>query len=353
MTSKMDHTGFRQALLNWYRQNKRDLPFRRTTDPYKIWLSEIMLQQTTVKTVADYYLRFIKKFPTVACVASAGEQELLTCWQGLGYYSRIRNFKKACEILVRDGRAEVPQCYDELIRLSGVGDYTAAAVASICFAEARAVVDGNVKRVISRVYKYNRDITTGAAKKFFFTKANELLDINHPGGFNQAMMELGAVICQPHKALCSDCPVQSYCRLAGNNPEALPKKIKQDYVQRHYAVFVLQDAAGLLLKKPNSRNLIKNMWELPCHLDARHRSRNGLIKDVFGRADGLKKIKKIGTVRHSITNKKITADIFVASLSGSPLTKDQMSGFKVVARQGLHQIPINTLSRKVLDRLQI
>lgn len=330
---------FRKKLLSWYDQNKRDLPFRRTKDPYKIWLSEIMLQQTTMSAVLPYYERFVKKHPTVESVAKTKEQNLLTLWQGLGYYSRIRHFQKACQQILREFSGKVPRTYKELKSLQGIGDYTAAAISSICFDEPHAVVDGNVKRVLSRIFDYQVDIKSKEADEFFKKTTKNLLNLERPGDHNQAMMELGATICRPKKPLCLLCPVQKLCLAQKSNPEALPIKSKTNFIDVTYHSLIIQADHKLLLRKPAEKNLIKNMWELPSLYDVKKSSWQKLVSPKIQ----AKKLQKVGKIKHSITNKKITTLVYE-----HPKIELKKSDFVYVEIKALDQLAINTLSRKII-----
>src|SRR5580700_932140 len=202
--------GIRRRLLAWYGKHKRDLPWRRTEDPYRIWISEIMLQQTRVAAVIPYYERFLALFPDVSALASAPEQDLLAAWAGLGYYSRARNLQKAARAIVE--LAQFPTDYAALRDLPGVGDYTAAAVASIAFGMPHAALDGNVLRVLSRVAAERGDIKSQVVRRRLGALADTLLDRRRPGEFNQAMMELGATVCLPKQPMCVRCPIQLHCQ---------------------------------------------------------------------------------------------------------------------------------------------
>ena len=338
---------FKKNLLRWYQKNKRDLPFRSTKNPYKIWLSEIMLQQTTMVTVIDYYQRFIKKYPNLESVAAAPEQDLLKTWQGLGYYSRIRNFQTACQQVQNDFDGKIPRKFSDLKKLKGIGDYTAAAISSICFDEPNAVVDGNVKRVLSRVLRFTDDVSGTAAKKYFDTEANKLLDTKNPGDFNQAMMELGATVCLPSNPKCLLCPVNSWCLSAGKSPMDIPKKKKMTYIATRYAALVLHSSQKILLKTPSSHSLIANMWELPSHYDQKKLPTH-TWKQNFSRHFDVTKLKKTGEIKHAITNKKISIEIYSHAVPLSQLTKFERDGFKFFDFYEIENIPLNTLSKKVL-----
>jgi len=201
----------RNALVNWYLEEKRDLPWRKTNDPYKIWVSEVMLQQTKVETVIPYYERFIKKYPSLEALASAEEEELLKQWEGLGYYSRARNLQAGVREVVEAYNSQVPTSREEISKLKGVGPYTAGAVLSIAYGVPEHAVDGNVMRVLSRILLIEEDIAKPKTKKIFERAVMELIDKEDPSSFNQGLMELGAVICTPTKPKCLLCPVREYC----------------------------------------------------------------------------------------------------------------------------------------------
>ena len=333
---------FRKALLSWYNCHHRRLPFRETKDPYPVWLSEIMLQQTTMNAVLPYYERFLKTFPNLKTVANAKEQDLLKIWQGLGYYSRIRNFQEGCKQVLKKYNGNIPQTASELKKLKGIGDYTAAAIASICFGERQAAIDGNVKRVLSRVFYYNKNQDSIEANAFFKKTANALLDPKHPGDFNQAMMETGATICRPKKPMCLICPLQKFCIAKTKDPETLPIKKKQHFVDVDYHALLLEKNGKLLLKKPSPKNLIKNMWELPSHYDSQ-KSPKMTWKKIFKTLP--KSFKKIGTVKHSIMNQKITTHIYIPE---EKILKSR--DYTLVSKKDLDKIPLNTLSKKIVKK---
>ena len=204
-------TPFSQYLLSWYQQNKRDLPWRHTTDPYKVWLSEIILQQTRVGQGMPYYEKFVANFSTVFDLAAADEQQVLRLWQGLGYYSRARNLHSCAKMVVQEYGGEFPQTAAELQKLKGIGEYTAAAIASFCFKEAAPVLDGNVFRVVARYFGLAHNIADARSKKAFYEVLEEVIDREHPDQFNQAIMEFGALHCTPAKPMCMYCDLQQDC----------------------------------------------------------------------------------------------------------------------------------------------
>jgi A/G-specific adenine glycosylase len=259
-----------ESLKNWYQTTKRPLPWRETRDPYKIWLSEVILQQTRVAQGTAYYHRFLLAFPNVHSLAAADEQEVLKLWQGLGYYSRARNMHHTAKDVVGNYNGLFPQSSAGLKKLKGIGDYTAAAIASICFNEPTAVIDGNVARVISRLYAIDTPVDSNEGKKTITDLANSLLDTNHPGTFNQAVMELGALVCTPKSPACYTCPVAFSCEaLKRNQIEDFPVKTpKKTPTIRHlnYLVisFTKDQAEFILIRKRTGNDIWKNMYDFPC-----------------------------------------------------------------------------------------
>ncbi len=241
-------------LIDWYERHHRDLPWRNTTDPYRIWLSEIILQQTRVQQGLPYYQRFVEMYPAVEALAAAPEQEVLRLWQGLGYYSRARNLHACAKVVVSQHAGMFPNTYESLQKLPGIGKYTAAAIASFAFGEAVPVVDGNVYRVLARLFGEATDIGSPAAFRVFFQLANKLIDPNRPALFNQAIMEFGAMHCTPQKPLCLYCPLQQQCwAFAHNQQLALPIKVKKVVVRTryfHYVVVSTPDGSLLMKQRP-------------------------------------------------------------------------------------------------------
>ncbi|MBI3014235.1 MAG: A/G-specific adenine glycosylase, partial [Candidatus Tectomicrobia bacterium] len=201
----------RTALLKWFSCSHRDLPWRRTSDPYRIWIAETMLQQTRIPTALPYYERFVARFPDVAALARAPEQEVLRLWSGLGYYSRARNLHRAAQTVVEEHQGRMPDSYEAILRLPGIGRYTAGAVLSIAFGLPYPVVDGNVSRVLTRLFRISGDPKCARVSRRLWEKARELLSEKRPGDFNQALMEIGSLICTPTKPRCNSCPLEPWC----------------------------------------------------------------------------------------------------------------------------------------------
>jgi A/G-specific adenine glycosylase len=248
-------TTFGRRLLDWYDRNRRELPWRDTKDAYRVWVSEIMLQQTRVGAVLDHYRRFLERFPTVEVLAKAREQSVLAAWSGLGYYRRARYMHACAKVLVAEHGGKFPETVDALLKLPGIGRYTAGAIASIAFEQKSPVVDGNVERVLGRVTG-NHEMTAGD----FWETAEMLLSETRPGDFNQAMMELGATVCVPREPKCLGCPLMEFCRTRG----ALPVRAKAMQVRKAIALALSQKGDSVwMVQRKKQESLMASMWELP------------------------------------------------------------------------------------------
>jgi A/G-specific adenine glycosylase len=319
---------FAAALIEWYERNARDLPWRRTRDPYRIWVSEIMLQQTRVETVVPYYHRFLVKYPSVAALASANEQELLAAWAGLGYYSRARNMQRAAGKIV-EGGGEFPCTYETIRALPGIGDYTAAAIASLAYGLPHAVLDGNVMRVMARITGDHGDIGSQITRSRLQAAASARLVGAQPGPFNQAVMELGATVCIPRDPRCLVCPVQRYCEaFAQGCQRDLPvKRSKGLRKERDVTLLVVRRGARVLLwQQPPGSVRLSGFWELP---------EAGMLRSATMR-------EPLGEFRHTITNTLYRVVVRAASVSRKP------SEFTWMPLASLAALPLSTMSRKAL-----
>jgi len=256
---------FHKILTVWYQQNKRDLPWRTKNDPYLVWVSEIILQQTRIKQGTAYYLRFIDRFPDVKSLAAASEEEVLKIWQGLGYYSRARNMHHAARQIMMEFNEQFPESYDNIRKLKGIGDYTAAAIASISFGSPNAVIDGNVYRVLSRIFGTSTPIDTAKGKIEFSALAHSLLDKQNPGLFNEALMEFGALQCIPRNPSCLQCPFENRClALKTHHVEQLPVKSKQPELKNRYFNYLFIPWEGkFFLEKRQAKDIWQNLYQLP------------------------------------------------------------------------------------------
>jgi A/G-specific adenine glycosylase len=305
---------FRRALLRWYEKNRRDLPWRRSSDPYRIWVSEIMLQQTRVAAVLLRYEQFLQRFPDVRKLANAREASVLAEWSGLGYYRRARNLHAASKAIVLEQGCEFPRNAEQWRSLPGIGKYTAAAIASIAFSEPVAVLDGNVERVLRRL------LGASQSNIALWAAADALLDRKRPGDFNQAMMELGALICLPSQPKCAECPVAKFCRTRGRGRPRLrkPRQIKRE------VFYLLEQRAGsvLMVKRFADEKLMPGMWELPqVQADVR---------------------EPLFSLKHAITVTDFTVHVV-------PGSADSVRGNWVQVWR-LKSLPLTGLTRKILRR---
>jgi A/G-specific adenine glycosylase len=258
--------GFSDEILHWYASNKRDLPWRNTKDPYKIWLSEIMLQQTRVAQGLPYYEKFIRHFPTVSKLSEASEKKVLKLWQGLGYYSRARNLHTTAKNVTREMGGRFPDTYDGLLQLKGVGDYTASAIASICFGKPEPVVDGNVYRVLARFFGVDLAVNSSGGVRYFKELAREVMDTDMPGEYNQAIMEFGARQCTPSKPDCRNCPLNNGCiALQQQRIAQLPVKTKKPEVRRRYFNYLvpIDKEYKTLLQQRQEAGIWRQLYEFP------------------------------------------------------------------------------------------
>lgn len=280
---------FSQTLTCWYSDNKRDLPWRRTKKPYFIWLSEIILQQTRVDQGMPYYISFVKAYPTVFDLAKASEEQVLKLWQGLGYYSRARNLHFTAKQIVNECNGNFPSSYNGLIKLKGIGDYTASAIASICYDEPTAVVDGNVYRVLSRYFGIDTPINSTKGIKEFKALAQSLIPEQHIGNYNQAIMEFGAKQCKPSNPNCEICPLQNSCLAFGKKlVNKLPIKLKKVKITKRYFNFIvfLSKEGNTILEQRTTNGIWKNLYQFPLIETSRSLSMNTLkenedVKDLF------------------------------------------------------------------------
>jgi A/G-specific adenine glycosylase len=319
-------------LEEWYRRERRELPWRETQDPFRILVSEVMLQQTRAQVVIPYYQRFLERFPDAQTLAEARETDVLALWSGLGYYSRARNLQRAAKAIVAGGR--FPQNYDEIRELPGVGPYTAAAVASIAFGLAHAVVDGNVLRVIARLCGDGADIQSPKTRSRFQRIADELLDRRDPGLFNQAVMELGATICLPRAPRCATCPVVTFCEAhLTHRQHELPVKGGKRAAERIglQVVIIARKESVLLRRRAATESLMAGFWELPAPEDL----------------PGWHADKTLGAFRHSITHHHYTITVLTGNLPAAP------RGFHWRSTPALARIPLTTIARKALNLMAV
>lgn len=316
---------FTEKLLLWYDENQRSLPWRGEKDPYKIWVSEIILQQTRVQQGWDYYLRFIQRFPNVQALANAEEEQVLLVWQGLGYYSRARNMHFAAKQIMTDYQGIFPNDYDSIRKLKGIGDYTAAAISSIAFGLPYAAIDGNVLRIISRIFGVCEDISILDTKKRITDLCNAHIDKKNPGVFNQACMDFGALWCTPKGPKCHICPFSAECYASKHNmTETLPIKSNKIVKKErffHFIFFIYSNS--IILEKRTGKDIWKNLYQFPL---TERKS-----------ADTLKGLKKVAEFREVLTHQIVYGIFYMREAKRKPICKENQ---ELVAMENIKQYPM-------------
>ena len=306
---------FSEKLIEWYRVNKRNLPWRLTKQPYKIWVSEIILQQTRIEQGEKYYYAFLEKYPNISELAKTNDEELLKVWEGLGYYSRALNMLKASRVVLNNYKGIFPSNYDDLIKLPGIGDYTASAISSICNNEVQPVVDGNVFRFLSRMFKIDLPIDKLKTKTYFKKLGFKLIDEVNPGDFNQAMMDYGSMVCRPKKFQCHKCMFSSNCKAFNSNTVMLyPFKEKRIKIKHRFLnyIFIITNDRKTLIKKRNGNGIWKNLYEFPLIETKKESSVNEIIKEL-----DFKYLKFISEkkIKHKLTHQQLNISFFTFKVS--------------------------------------
>ncbi len=344
-------------LLRWYARHSRDLPWRRTRDPYAIWVSEIMLQQTQVDTVIPYYLRFLAKFPSVKALSKAQPGEVLKLWENLGYYSRARNLHTAAkEVLARWG-GRLPQNAKDLLTLPGIGEYTASAILSIAFAEPVAAVDGNVSRVVSRLFALRSPLGSPESRRQVRDQVDRLLSQRHPGESNQAIMDLGATVCTPRQPSCSSCPLRTMCKAKEQGLEEqlpVPKK-RATLSHKHMIAAVLSDRKKrmLVLKRP-AAGLLGGLWKFPGGEVREKESLNDAVRRTVREELGLSiRVEgALASIKHAYTHFRVTFHVCrCVMVKGSPRPNEALE-WKWVSAEDLRRLALSKAERKILAVLQ-
>jgi A/G-specific adenine glycosylase len=343
----------RGTLLRWYRREKRDLPWRRTRDPYRVWISEAMLQQTRVETVIPYYERFLERFPDVGALARAGMDDVLGAWQGLGYYSRARNLKRSAEQVVERFGGALPDTAEALRELPGVGRYTAGAVASIAFDRPEAIVDGNVARVLSRIHGLRDDPRSPRGQARLWEEAERLVRGRAPGDLNQALMELGATVCTPRAPACPRCPVRRLCTAReSGDPESLPVAGKKTRVRDVAAAAAWVERGGrtLAVRRPEG-GLLGGLWDLPGgELGPRERPAAGLRRALRERVGlEIEAVERLGAVEHVFTHRRLRLHVYRCRAAGGRVRLDGFDAHRWLPPAALRELPCAKLTRKALE----
>ena len=359
MLKGRDLASFRKQLLDWFYQFRRDLPWRRTKDPYRIWISEIMLQQTRVAAVIPYYERFLAQFPDMRALAEAAEEEVLRYWSGLGYYSRARNLQKAAQLIVAHHAGEFPREATDVLALPGIGNYTAAAILSMAFGAKRAVLDGNVARVLARLGAIRGDLRESRRWRALQETAGKLLVPETPGDWNQAMMELGAMVCMPRAPQCLLCPVAKFCRARiSGDPESFPEKRKnREVVQIVLAAAVFFTPRGETLFLPPPRKtqhkpadddvatLVSRMWHFPTVAIRKnaYTELESFLAHLLPSRKGTLPLEPLKRVRHAVTYRNVTVLPFRITVAKIP----RVRGARSIRLEDFSMLAVSNLTRKI------
>ena len=336
--SRINLNRIRRALLHWYDRNRRDLPWRRTHDPYAIWIAETMLQQTQIKTVLPYYRRFLSAFPTMKALDRAPREKVLALWSGLGYYRRAENLKRAARKIMDQHRGKLPRKGYALRALPGVGPYTAGALMSIAFNEPYPALDGNARRVLTRVF----DVKT---EKDLRETAQRLIPRARPGCFNQALMELGSTICLPREPRCDQCPIASCCKARKSERVRLQKPFSPKPAARKidWPLALIQKDGKILLRRQPAGGILPGLWEVPGGERSKGESLMAALRRHLSGLGAKVHAKLIGEIRHSITHRRIRAPVYLCACLG----KNSSAG------AGLRWFPLRSLGRYPLSALSL
>ena len=343
---------FRRKLLSWYRHHKRDLPWRHTQDPYKIWISEIMLQQTTVSAVIPYYQKWFKRFPDITTLSKAPQQAVLAAWQGLGYYQRARNLHAAAQKIVDQYQGKFPSDYESLSKLPGFGPYTTAAVLSIAFDLPYPVLDANVRRLGMRLLRL-RDKSPTKSEKRIQEFLTSILPKQHIGQFNQSLMELGALVCRPQNPSCHACPVIDFCAAyAAGKQEIIPPPKKQTYQKISAVVGIIQKNDRYLIQKRPPSGLMADLWEFPGgKIEPGETPEKALIREIKEELGAdIQNLEPLITVKHAYTQFQVTLQAYRCQLTDIPrLPKES---HRWITLKGMQRYPFPSGSAKIIRFLQ-
>jgi len=351
-----DIKNIRRQLIDWYLKNLRDLPWRHTNDPYRIWVSEVMLQQTQVNTVLPYYRKFFKKFPRLKHLARSKLQDVLKVWEGLGYYGRARNLHRAANVVLEKYNGTVPNTWEEFRQLPGVGDYIAAAVLSIAFGSSYPVVEGNVKRVLARMFLIDAPVNKSNPNKIFKEAAGRLLESQIPGIFNQAMMELGALICKPKDPLCTNCPIQQFCQACQTGKvKEYPQKIKTHPTPVHHIVVgVVVKNKRVLITQRKTEGLLGGLWEFPGGKVRKGESAEAAcIREIKEEVNLQISIDRYVTrVRHAYTHFRIVMDVFLCKYISGRVKLNGPVAHSWIMLDKIHGYPFPKANHKFIPLLK-
>ncbi len=347
---------FSNKILNWYLSHGRILPWRGQANPYAVWVSEIMLQQTRVETVIPYFERWMDRFPTIIELADASEQQILSQWEGLGYYSRARNLHKGARIVVEKFRGELPHDLTELRKIPGIGRYTLGAIASIAFGLDVAALDGNIRRVLSRVFDIAEPADSSLGEKILWGLAEKYLPKGHAGDYNQALMDLGATLCLPHNPVCSLCPIKSICKARALGLQNQRPVLKQKTKVPHFVVTaaVIRRKGKILLAKRPSKGLLGGMWEFPGGKVEKGESlEDCLVREIREELGVVIRVGDvIGVYRHAYTHFRITLHAFRCALADGEPRAVEAVGLVWIPLEEMDGFPMGKVDRQIAKQLQ-
>ena len=351
----MDRNRLRRSLIRWYQDNHRSLPWRKTKDPYAIWVSEVMLQQTQVNTVIPYYQGFLDRFPNVNSLARADQQEVLKAWEGLGYYGRARHLHDAAKIIMAEHLGRLPQSWKPIRQLPGIGDYIAAAVLSIAFDQVFPVVDGNVKRVISRLFQIAAPVNKSSSYKRFYGVMKELIDAAQPGMFNQSVMELGALVCKIRKPSCIQCPLLDDCRSYQMDTVAdYPKRERSRPTPEHrIAVGIVIKNGNILITRRQSKGLLGGLWEFPGgKIKADETPEAACIRELKEEVNLTVNVRSFLTrVKHAYTHFKINVDVFICNYLSGTIKLNGPADYQWITLDEIDRFPFPKANHKFIPLL--
>ena len=353
----MNKEKIQQGLLRWFDENQRDLPWRHTYDPYHVWISEIMLQQTQVATVLPYFDRWLKTLPTIQDVAKAEEDTILKLWEGLGYYSRARNLHKAAKFIVEKHGGEFPEKYEEIRALPGVGPYTAGAISSIAFNRESPIVDGNIIRLIARLRDYRENTRTNV--KPFWGWAEELIPLGDARNFNQAMMEFGALVCTPKSPKCGECPLAKECQAFRNDAvsQGPNRGPKQEKIPIQVALAVISDPDNdgkIFIQKRKGKGLMGGLWEFPGgKLEKKESPQKALIREIQEELNiEIKDIKSITKIKHAYTKFTVDLHCFTATRAHGQIKLTAATDHRWVSLEEINNFPFPAANVKLIKMLR-
>ncbi|MEM8945653.1 MAG: A/G-specific adenine glycosylase [Planctomycetota bacterium] len=362
MTSALDakwKQSFRRRLLAWYAKNKRDLPWRKSSNPYRVWVSEVMLQQTQVETVKPYFQRFMKTFPTVTKLAAADEQQVLRLWEGLGYYRRARGLHAAAKQIVAVHDGKFPKDVETLQTLPGIGRYTAGAIVSIAYDRRAPILEANTIRLFARLIGYREDPTKSAGQKILWQTAEDVLPRKEIANFNQALMELGSLVCKPAHPLCDECPVASLCiaKQAGTQ-QAMPKSTKKmKFVDSNEAAVVVRKNGKVLVRQCGEDERWAGLWDFP-RFEIESEGPLFIADELVGKVRAqtgitVKPGSLLKTIKHGVTRYRITLDCYEAQYLSGRLRKSESGPMRWLMPSELTELPLSTTGRKLAKLINV